>query len=322
VFRINIDGGGFAVLHNFAEAGTNNTDGSSPMGRLVLDEGGTLYGIAYSAGSGGGGTNYGRGTIYKVDTNGNNFAVLHSFSPLAGYTNADGGNPRAGLVLSGGMLYGTAMSGGSEGYGTVFKLKTNGSGFTVLHHFSGSPIADSSAGSWAGLVLKGNTLYGVTPTDGNCYHISGTVFKVNTDGTGFAILQHFSDVENFNPALGASTNDVGGAPLGDLVLDGNSLYGTCFRLGPGGSGTVFSLELPCPECPPTISSVTQSNGAFAFSWNANLGSSYQVQYKTDPASTDWHNLGEVVIATNTTTAVSDAIGPDQQRFYRVALLVP
>jgi hypothetical protein len=111
-------------------------------------------------------------------------------------------------------------------------------------------------------------------------------------------------------------------PQGGLVLGGNTLYGVAPNSGPYGGGTVFGLRLPCATCPPLISSVTQSNGALSFSWSASLASGYQVQYKTDAVATNWNNLGEVLVATNDTLSVSDAVGPDPQRFYRVVLLQP
>ena len=74
--------------------------------------GNTLYGTAEEGGS----SDY--GTVFRVNTDGTGFTTLHSF---AGYS-SDGAYPMAGLVLSGSTLYGTAESGGSSDYGTVFSL--------------------------------------------------------------------------------------------------------------------------------------------------------------------------------------------------------
>jgi len=60
-------------------------------------------------------------------------------------------------MLSGGILYGTTELGGSSGYGTVFAVNTDGTGFATLHHFIGS---DGAAPDVATLLLSGNTLYG------------------------------------------------------------------------------------------------------------------------------------------------------------------
>src|SRR5260370_1060849 len=105
------------------------------------------------------------------------FTVLHSFTGIS-----DGANPRAGLILSGNTLFGTAAFGGTLGYGTVFKVSTNGTGSTTLHNFTGS----DGAVPWASLILNGRTLYGTTRQGGSSDH--GTVFALNTDGAGFTNL--------------------------------------------------------------------------------------------------------------------------------------
>lgn len=113
VFSLNTNGGPFTVLHTFATPdrsyGTNG-DGANPIAGLILS-GNTLYGAAVFGGS------VGYGTLFSVDTVTSNFTTLHSFDE----TN-DGGNPRAGLLLAGNALYGTAQSFGSGGTGTVFRL--------------------------------------------------------------------------------------------------------------------------------------------------------------------------------------------------------
>src|SRR5476649_550029 len=80
---------------------------------------------------------------------------IFTFSALAvgASVNADGAKPVAGLVLSGNTLYGTALNGGAAGAGTVFRVNTNGSGFTNLFSFSG--LTDGEF-PYAGLVLASN----------------------------------------------------------------------------------------------------------------------------------------------------------------------
>src|SRR6266581_136289 len=88
-------------------------------------------------------------------------------------TNRDGAGPSAGLILSGNTLYGTAYEGGSGGNGTVFKVNTDGTGFTTLHSFAGP---DDGANPEAGLILLGNTLYGTAQCGGSSG--KGTVFSL------------------------------------------------------------------------------------------------------------------------------------------------
>ena len=149
--------------------------------------------------------------------------------------NSEGANPNAGLLLVSNTLYGTAAAGGGSGAGTVFAINTDGTGFRVLHTFAG---AEDGGNPWSGLILSGNTLLGVAY--GNLgvgigfFWSVGTVFAVNTDGTGFTNLYHFT-----------YGND-GGGPIGGLILSGNTLYGTARLGGSAANGTVFSLSLPGP----------------------------------------------------------------------------
>jgi len=231
VFKVNTDGTAFSTLHRF----TSGSDGAHPIAGLVLS-GNTLYG---TAGYGGHSDN---GTVFKVNTDGTGFTNLHSFTALIPYytnsfetvfhTNCDGAFPQGGLILSGDTLYGTANEGGSSGGGTVFAINADGTGFTTLHSFSGSTSTNSDgANPVAGLILSGNTLYGTTP---------GTVFALNTGGTGFTNLYSFT-AGGFNSS-GIYTNCDGASPQASLILSGNTLYGTAERGGSSGSGTVFAVN--------------------------------------------------------------------------------
>ncbi len=176
--------------------------------------GNTLYGTAGRGGSAG------AGTVFAVNTDGTGFTNLHSFT-----YGSDGANPQAGLILSGNTLYGAARLGGSAGYGAVFAVNTDGTGFTTVYSFT-----RGNDGAYpGGLVLSGNTLYGTASQGGSSDH--GTVFKVNTDGTGFTTLYNFT---------GGSD---GNSPSAALILSGNTLYGTAVAGGSSGDGTVFAVNI-------------------------------------------------------------------------------
>ncbi|HEY5232138.1 MAG TPA: choice-of-anchor tandem repeat GloVer-containing protein [Verrucomicrobiae bacterium] len=151
----------------------------------------------------------------------------------------------AGLLLSGNTLYGTALgsvysaSHGREGgdpalSGAVFKLSTDGKGFTNFYIFSpvdGNSMTNTDgANSAAQLVLSGNTLYGTAENGG--FYAKGTVFAINTDGTGFTNLYNF----------GASGTNDGAIPSAGLVLSGNTLYGATGEGGSSGNGTIFAIH--------------------------------------------------------------------------------
>ena len=110
VFKVNTDGTGHTVLKSLT-----GSDGSWPEAGLVLS-GGTLYGTTRQ---GGGFGLSGCGTVFKVNVDGTGYSVLKSF------TGSDGQYP-AGLVLSGGTLYGTTANGGTLNDGTVFRIDLSG----------------------------------------------------------------------------------------------------------------------------------------------------------------------------------------------------
>ena len=158
VYTVNADGSGFKTLHHFS--GSTSGEGANPLAGLIL-WGNTLFGTTSSGGTSS------NGTVFSLSTNGTDFATLYSFSG-----GRDGTKPAAALNLAGNTLYGTTMNGGTWGWGTVFALGTDGSGFTTLHSFN----AVDGAYPLAKMLLSGNTLYGTT--SGNLFTNWGTVFSL------------------------------------------------------------------------------------------------------------------------------------------------
>jgi uncharacterized repeat protein (TIGR03803 family) len=222
IFRINTDGTGFTNLYSFA----GGSDGANPYQGLVL-AGGTLYGITTAGGSSG------LGTVFSISTNGMGYTNLHRFTALdpLTQTNSDGANPRGRLVLAGNTLFGTAPNGGVAGFGTVYRLNSDGNGFTNMYSFTGG---SDGANPFGGLSLSGNMLYGTARYGGNSG--SGVVFKIATNGTSFTNLHVFT-------ALDPSTfqNSDGANPYAGVVLSGNVVYGTAEHGGGPGYGTLFSV---------------------------------------------------------------------------------
>jgi uncharacterized repeat protein (TIGR03803 family) len=113
--------------------------------------------------------------------------------------------------------------GGASGTfgGTIFKMNTDGTGYSILKSFSGAYPQGQ-------LILGGSTLYGMTGYDGP--NGVGTVFKMNMDGTGYTTLHNFTYPGD------------GNNPAESLTLVGTTLYGTT-TTGPGGNfGTIFQLQ--------------------------------------------------------------------------------
>jgi uncharacterized repeat protein (TIGR03803 family) len=309
VFALNTDGTGFTTLYSFTARipdNDTNSDGAFPNG-LILS-GNTLYGTASSGGSGG------NGTVFALNTDGMGFTTLYSFtatfsdpygygSPYSYGTNSDGSGP-GGLILSGNTLYGTTEWGGSPGYGTVFAVNTDGTGFTTLYSFTGG---SDGANPYAGLILSGNTLYGTTEWGGSSGN--GTVFALNTDGTGFTVLHTFTAL--YGPYY-SSTNSDGANPQASLILSGNTLYGTAKNGGTNGLGTVFSIFIQpqltiIPSGPYMILAWPTNYSGFTLQSTTNLGSSAVWATNSPPPAV----IGGQNVVINTTTT-------GKQQFYRLS----
>lgn len=218
-FKLKTDGSGFSVLHSFSSGvGVNPYNGNKPASVLLLSSN-TLYGTAYYGGASG------YGIVFAVGTDGTGFTNLHSFDHFEAY-------PNAGLILSAETLYGTTFGYQSLGYGSVFAVKTNGVGFTNLHAFANNSDANFPADS---LVLSGSNLYGTTWEGG--ISGTGTIFTINTNGSGYTILHNFPPVAGLN-----NTNNEGATPYAPLVSSGNVLYGVAATGGSTGNGTIFSIN--------------------------------------------------------------------------------
>jgi len=201
------------VLYRFTEGA-----GGWPVGDLVFDQAGNIYGTTYLPG----------GVVYELTPSGGGWteSVLYSFS------GSDGQSPESGLIFdSAGNLYGTTYAGGLSGVGTVFEMSPLGGGWTekVLYSFQGG---SDGAAPFAGLIFdpSGN-LYGATSNGGQGG--GGTVFKLTPSGGSWT----YSLIYSF---AGNKYNYCG--PLGTLVMDGvGNLYGTTYCDGAYGLGNVFKL---------------------------------------------------------------------------------
>ena len=123
--------GAFTVLRHLR----SGTDGSYPYGALVENTDGAFYGVLPSGGA------YGGGTIFKI-TKDKVFNVLRSLTPKT-----DGSTPKGGLTIGAdGALYGCASDGGTNLFGTVFRLM--GTTFIpVLNTFTGATVGNSPSGN-------------------------------------------------------------------------------------------------------------------------------------------------------------------------------
>jgi uncharacterized repeat protein (TIGR02543 family) len=211
------------VLHSF---GSSGNDGQNPLGSLISDSAGNLYGTT----SVGGGMN-GKGTVFEVSNGAE--TILHIFG-----NGNDGQNPLGTLIFdSVGNLYGTTSAGGTFGNGTVFELSPNGTE-TVLYNFGNGGDGQNPQ---AGLVFDSSgNLYGTTVNGGA--NGNGTAFEVSPNGTG-----GWTETVLYNFGNGSSD---GLNPYAGLVFDNSgNMYGTTANGGPNSAGTVFELvPFDAPRC--------------------------------------------------------------------------
>lgn len=256
IFGMNLDGSGYANLHSFATlVNGTNADGIQPVATLTA-YGTNLFGSCPSGGV------WGKGTVFRMSTDGSSFTNLHVFSALTSGTNSDGAMPfTGGLTVNGNALYGTARLGGNAGNGVVYRMNMDGSGYTVLHYFSAANNLTNADGFYpfGTLFSSGNTLYGTTAGGG--VSSNGTMFVVNTDGSGFQTLYNFGST--LTNSANAPTNAYGAIPI-SAILSSNTLYVVAHSGGPGGVGTVVSLFVP----PPLNISYSGTNAVLAWPTNA------------------------------------------------------
>jgi uncharacterized repeat protein (TIGR03803 family) len=215
IFRINTDGTHFTNLYNFpaptpdpGNPGFDVNNGSNPNPRLLL-VGNTLYGTTFA-----GGPKIGEGVVYRINTDGSDFAVLVDF------TNGNGFQTGYGVTWFSNALYGTTLLGGTNGDGTLFQVNPDGSGFVTIYNFT------NYNNTYGGLVASSNALYGFAESGGAFGY--GMVYRVGGGG-GFA------DIFDF-----AGTNGAG--PYGTPTLVGNTLYGVTYQGGTNGGGNVFRIS--------------------------------------------------------------------------------
>ncbi|MBI5843048.1 MAG: hypothetical protein HZB23_00090 [Deltaproteobacteria bacterium] len=215
IYSMNMDGGGFTLLHDFA---SGQTDGGYPTGSL-LHSAGKLYGTAVYGGRFG---NW--GVIFSMNTDGSGFTLIHEF---AGFP-ADGALPVASLLLYSGKLCGLTNAGGSIGRGTAFSMNTDGSASALIHEFAGG--VDDGSYPYGSLVLSGSKFFGMTRWGGD--NDKGVIFSMNPDGSGFTLLHEFA----------GGSND-GAEPFGTPIVSGGKLYGMTNLGGDNDKGVIFSMNM-------------------------------------------------------------------------------
>jgi len=196
----------------------------NPTGSLIVASDGNLYGMTPNTGQ-----STGEGNIFRVSTSGTNYTLLKKFN------GTNGANPAGSLLQApDGYLYGMTENGGLNGFGVIFKVKMDGTGFQKIFEF-GQNINALYGAHPKGSLMSGSDgkLYGMAMAGGSSW--GGTVFKINTNGTGFSVIYNFNNTTGYFPA-GSLVEDVNtGFLFGMTELGGTSNFGTVFKIKKDGT---------------------------------------------------------------------------------------
>ncbi len=211
IFRIDPDGTGFTLLHEFS-----NAAGYTPRGQLCL-HGGNLFGTTQNGGAGS------SGTIYRIAPDGTGYVTLHEFSGAP-----DDGSEPFGMTLTsvGPLLFGATLYGGADDLGTLFSIAGDGTGYTVRHAFAG---AADGQNPYCTLAAFSGVLYGVAHNGGSSS--DGTLFRL-VGAQPLEVLHHFT-----------GGGGDGQYPYGSLVLRPGRILGMTTEGGDADRGTLYSTSL-------------------------------------------------------------------------------
>lgn len=211
IYKIKADGSGYTKLFDFNQW----ISGMRPVGSFISD-GTFLYGMTQHGGT------YANGTIFKIKPDGTGYIKLLDFR--AGF--APGEHPMGALISDGTFLYGMTSDGGANQKGEIFKIKLDGTDFSVMHSFDYYGVDGwHPTGS---LVFDGTFFYGLAIRGLSQF---GTIFRIRPNGTDFSNLINFDGV-NYGQCTGGA---------GSLISDGNFFYASAG----GGSmnlGTIYKID--------------------------------------------------------------------------------
>lgn len=252
IYSLNLDGTGYIVVHNF-----EYDKGSQPLSELV-ESGGQLWGTTSQGGL------YNNGVIFSINTDGTLFTVHEDFFSSKGkypkgkllvYNDElwgtasgtigvvfsiknDGSsytekiemkdynleNPEGDLILSDGKFWGTTTRGGTNGYGAIFNMNPDGTGFTVVHEFN----KENNNGAYPknSLFESNGKLWGTT-LNGGVANL-GTIFSIEKDGSNFKLVYDCNNPKGYKP-------------IGTFTEKNRKLWGVTKEGGNYGKGTVFSV---------------------------------------------------------------------------------
>jgi uncharacterized repeat protein (TIGR03803 family) len=224
VFKISTNGI-LTTLHTFSA--TNNVSpepGESPSGVFVQGADGNFYGTTLY-----GGSNY-SGIIFKLTPSGA-FTKVYTIGSVP----IDGHDINSLIAGSNGTIYATTPTGGSNGYGAILKILSNGQ-LTTLYSFGtvqdiyGNPLDGSSPNS----LLPGanGEFYGTAEYGGS--NGTGTAFEISSGGAFETLVSFQQGRTNAACPIGFLTQDANGLLYG-IAGGGANQCGAIFQLSTNGS---------------------------------------------------------------------------------------
>lgn len=222
------------TLYNFY----GHADGGNPYSGVIFGPDGALYGAASAGGS------YGHGVVYKLRPSPTECAaaectwtetVLYNFNGAS-----DGEAPQGNLVFDrAGNLYGTTLSGGPGGSGSVYELTPSQGHWTltVIHGFTNSSDGGEPAN---GVIFEAGNLYGTTVSGGS--NSLGVVYEFTPGSPGWTetVLHNFAGGDDGQVGAGL-TFDSRGNLFGFTEDGGSAGWGITFELQPFNGGYNYSV---------------------------------------------------------------------------------
>ncbi len=208
IYKLSADGSYFTTIMDF---NISEEQGNSPNGHLISD-GTYLYGMTVGGGS------INQGTVFKIKPDGTGYELMMSFTD-----DPNGSWGYGSLVYDGSTyLYAMTNNGGEYNRGTIFKIKTDGTGYEKLLDMNNT----DGAQPLGSLVLVGSTLYGLTELGSEDFDAKGNMYSIETDGSNFQTLIDFD-------------GDNGAYPYGTLLYEDGAFFGFTKEGGTNNYGVIF-----------------------------------------------------------------------------------
>ncbi|MCC7298093.1 MAG: T9SS type A sorting domain-containing protein [Bacteroidia bacterium] len=212
VFRTDTTGKNLEIVDSFYSV----KNGKVPFTQTLLEVNSKLYGVITNGG------NNNKGVLFEYNPVNNNYIVKHHF------TDSTGTNP-AGILLkaTNGNIYGTTLSGGTGGHGTIFEYNLTTQVLKTVVSFNGPSMGSAPRGK---MVETGGKIYGIC--ENYAANSSGAIYEFDISSKSITKIA----------ALKSSTT--GGSPQGGLMLaSSGKIYGMTTNGGAKGNGTLFEYTI-------------------------------------------------------------------------------